>query len=109
VTTAAKQYPLDVVCLYTDDCKVLMSKGHQDPAAFLAECEAWHGGPLTGWGKVRHVWQRNVPDSSGEYTMLAFPATPHARGAYPATTIVDDASYDHEDAAPAQAQGGREP
>jgi hypothetical protein len=89
-------YPLDLVCLYTDDCKVLMSKGHQDPAAFLAKCEAWNGGPVVGWGKVRHVWRRNMPDKSGEYTMLSFPATPHARGAYPATTIVDDASYDHD-------------
>ena len=88
------RYPLCVVCLYTDDCKVLMSKGHQEQAAFLAACEAWHGSPLTGWGKVRHVWQRNVPDRRGEYTVLAIPAKPHARGAYPATTIVDDAGYD---------------
>jgi len=96
----SKSHPLDLICLYTDDCKVLMSKGHHTAAAFIAECEAWHGGPLTGWGKVRHVWQRNVPDASGEYTMLAIPAKPHSRGAYPATTIVDDAAYDHDDAAP---------
>ena len=96
VEPTVRRYPLDVCVLYTDDCKVLMSKGHQDPAAFLAECEAWYGEPLTGWGKVRHVWQRNVPDRSGEYTMLAIPAKPHARGAYPATTIVEDASYDSD-------------
>ena len=92
-----KVYPLDVACLYTDDCRVLMSKGHHEEAAFRAACEAWNDGEtLNGWGKVRHVWQRNVPDRSGEYTMLAIPAKPHARGAYPATTIVDDARYDDD-------------
>lgn len=29
---APKRYALDVQCLYTDETKTLMSKGHQDPA-----------------------------------------------------------------------------
>lgn len=94
----AKTYALDLVCLYTDDCKVLMSKGHHDADEFLRAVVEWNGEPIKGWGRVRHVWQRNVPDSSGEYTMLAIPAKPNARGAYPATTIVDDAAYDHDEA-----------
>lgn len=90
-----RTYSLELVCLYTDDTKTLMSKGHQDPAKFMAACEEWHGGELKGWGKVRHGWWRNVPCRTGEYTMMFHHAKPHARGAYPATTIVDDPDYDH--------------
>ena len=92
-----RAYPLEVQCLYTDDTKTLMSKGHQDKAAFMAACEEWYGGPLNGWGKVRHGWGRTVPDSTGEYTHLMLPAKPHARGAYPVTTIIDDPAYDQAD------------
>ncbi len=52
----APVHPLDVECLYDDNNKTLMSKGHHDPAAFTAACEFWNGGPMTGWGKVHHVW-----------------------------------------------------
>ena len=90
------KHPLTVECLYTDDTKTLMSKGHQDPAAFIAACEEWNGGPLVGWGKVRHGWGRTTPDSSGDYEFLMHPAKPHARGAYPTTTIIDDPAYDHD-------------
>ena len=93
----AKQYPLEVECLYTDDTKTLMTKGHHSPAEFIKACEFWNGGPLTDWGgKVRHSWGRTVPDSSGDYEFLMLPAKPHARGAYPVTTIIDDADYDHD-------------
>jgi len=91
-----RTYPLEVECLYTDDTKTLMSKGHQDPAAFMAACEEWNGGPMTGWGKVRHVWLRNTPDSTGDYEFRVWPAEPNSRGAYPATQMVDDPSYDHD-------------
>ena len=92
-----KRYLLDVVCLYTDDTKTLMSKGHHDPAEFRKACEFWNGGPLTDWGgKIRHAWGRTVPDSSGNYEFLMLSAKPHARGAYPVTTIIDDAAYDHD-------------
>lgn len=107
-----KPYPLDVECLYTDDTRTLMSKGHHDRAAFMAACEKWNGGPLTEWGgKVRHAWGRTAPDSSGDYEFLMLPAKPHARGAYPVTTIIDDAAYDHDDEPaaqqePARAEGG---
>ena len=95
VARSVGRHPLDVVCLYSDDCKTLMSKGHHDPAAFLAEVEKWNGGPLEGrFGKVRHGWHRTVPDSTGEYRCVMHPAKPHARGAYPTTCIVDDADYD---------------
>ena len=96
-----RTYPLALECLYTDDTKTLMSKGHQDPAAFMKACEEWYGAPLQGWGKVRHGWGRTVPDSTGEYTFLMLPAKPNARGAYPTTTVIDDPAYDH-DAALAQ-------
>ena len=90
-------HPLEIVTLYTDDTKTLMSKGHQDEAAFRAACEAWNGGPLEGrWGKVRHGWSRTIPDATGEYQFLMIRAEPHARGAYPTTTIIDDKDYDHE-------------
>ncbi len=92
----AKPYPLAVECLYTDDTKTLMSKGHQDPAEFMKACEEWYGGPLNGWGKVRYGWGRTVPDSSGDYEFLMLPAKPHARGAYPTTTIIDDVAYDND-------------
>ena len=93
-----KTYPLEVECLYTDDTRTLMSKGHHDPAEFMKACEFWNGGPLDGWGgKVRHGWGRTVPDSSGDYEFLMLPAKPRARGAYPVTTIIDDAAYDHEE------------
>lgn len=82
-----RKYPLDLVCLHTDEDKVLMSKGHHDHAEFLTACEKWHGGPLQGWGNVTHSWGRTVPDSTGEYQFLMLPAKPHARGAYPVTTI----------------------
>ena len=53
------RHPLDVVCLYSDDCRMLLSKGHHDPAAFRAAVELWNGGPLEGrWGTVRHGWHR---------------------------------------------------
>lgn len=91
----SKLHPIDIVCLHDDQCRTLMSKGHQEADAFLAACHEWHGAPLTGWGKVRHGWHRTVPDRSGEHTAWMVPAKPHARGAYPTTTIVDDAAYDH--------------
>ena len=90
------KHPLALECLYTDETKTLMSKGHQDPAAFMAACEEWNGGPMTGWGKVRHVWLRNTPDSTGDYEFRVWPAEPNSRGAYPATEMVDDPSYDHD-------------
>jgi hypothetical protein len=92
----SRSYPLKVECLHTDDTKTLMSKGHQDPAEFMAACEEWNGGPLQGWGKVRHGWGRTVPDRTGEYKFLMLSAKPHSRGAYPITTVVDDPAYDHE-------------
>jgi hypothetical protein len=93
-----RTYPLSLEELNTDDSTTLMSKGHQDPSEFMKACEFWHGGPLAGWGKVRHGWGRTVPDSTGEYKFLMLPAKPHARGAYPVTTVIDDAVYDHDDA-----------
>ena len=94
-----QRHKLALECLYDDNTKTLMSKGHQDPAEFMKACEFWNGGPLTEWGgKIRHAWGRTVPDSSGDYEFLMLPAKPHARGAYPVTTIIDDAAYDHDDA-----------
>lgn len=93
-----RAYPMELVCLYTDNTKTLMSKGHQDHAEFMRACEEWYGAPLEGWGKVRHGWGRTVPDRTGEYQFLMLPAKPHARGAYPTTTIIDDPAYDHDQA-----------
>lgn len=90
------RYPLQVVCLYSDECRTLMTKGHHEQAAFLAAVQIWNGAPLDGrWGQVRHGWHRTVPDSSGQYSSLMVPATPHAPGAYPTTSVVDDADCDH--------------
>ena len=98
VERTVRRHPLAVECLYTDDTKTLMSKGHHDPAEFRKACEEWNGGPMDGWGgKIRHAWGRTVPDSSGDYEFLMLPAKPHARGAYPVTTIIDDAVYDTDD------------
>ncbi len=94
VDQPVRRYPLDVVCLHSDECRTLMSKGHHDEAAFRAACVDWNGGELDGWGRVRHGWHRTVPDASGEYRTLMVPAKPHARGAYPTTCIVDDATCD---------------
>lgn len=94
VEPSVRRYPLDVVCLHSDECRTFMSKGHHEPGAFLLAVEAWNGGPLDGLGRVRHGWHRTVPDASGEYRTLMVPAKPHARGAYPTTCIVDDATCD---------------
>lgn len=88
------KHALDLVCLHSDECRTLMSKGHHDPDVFLRAVSEWAGEPLKGWGTVRHGWHRSVPDASGEYRTLMVPAKPNARGAYPTTTIVDDASCD---------------
>ena len=96
--TPVRPYLLDVRDCGGDDVATLMSKGHHDPAEFMKACEEWFGGPLQGWGKVRHGWGRTVPDSTGEYKFLMLPAKPHARGAYPTTTVIDDPAYDHDDA-----------
>jgi hypothetical protein len=93
-----RTYPMKLECLHTDDSVTLMSRGNHDPAKFMEMCEDWHGGPLDGWGKVRHGWGRTVPDSTGEYKFLMLPAKPHARGAYPVTTIISEPAYDHDDA-----------
>ena len=93
-----RRYPLELECLHSDHTKTLMSKGHHDPAAFMKACEFWNGGPLIGWGKVRHGWGRTVPDSTGVYRCLMIAAKPNARGAYPTTTVVDDPEFDREDA-----------
>ena len=98
VERGVRRHPLAVECLYTGDTTTLMSKGHHDPAEFRKACEEWNGGPLDGWGgKIRHAWGRTVPDSSGDYEFLMLPAKPHARGAYPVTTIIEDAAYDTDD------------
>ncbi len=91
-----RTYPLDVTSLSDGDSTTLMSKGHHDPAAFLEACELWIDGPIKGWGKVRHGWGRTVPERTGNYAFMVHAAAPHARGAYPTTTIVDDPAYDHE-------------
>ena len=97
VDRPVRRYPLEVGCLYTDDTKTLMSKGHHDPAEFRTACEFWNGGPLTRWGgKIRHAWGRTVPDSSGDYEFRVWPAEPHTRGSYPATTMLDDPAYDND-------------
>lgn len=87
---------IQIEVLYSDECKTLLARGHVEKAAFVAACEEWNGGPLDGWGKVKHRWCRNIPDSSGEYRFLMHPAKPGARGAYKATTVCDDAAYDTE-------------
>jgi hypothetical protein len=89
-----RRYPLDLVCLHSDECRTLMTKGHHDADEFLRACAEWSGMPIKGWGRVRHGWHRTVPDASGEYRTLMVPAKPHARGAYPTTCIVDDATCD---------------
>ena len=91
-----QRHKLALECLYDDNTKTLMSKGHHAETEFMAACEVWNGGPMTGWGKVRHVWLRNTPDSSGDYEFKVWPAEPNSRGAYPATQMVDDPSYDHD-------------
>ena len=60
-----QRHKLALECLYDDNTKTLMSKGHHAETEFMAACEVWNGGPMTGWGKVRHVWLRNTPDSTG--------------------------------------------
>lgn len=92
VDRGVRRHPLAVKVLHTDECAILMSKGHHDSAAFLDACAGWNGGDLVGWGAVKHGWFRNVPDSTGEFQWLMHPATPHARGAYPATTVCNDPS-----------------
>jgi hypothetical protein len=89
-----RRHPLDLVCLHSDECRTLMTKGHHDADEFLRACAEWNGFPIKGWGRVRHGWHRTVPDARGEYRTLMTPAKPHARGAYPTTCIVDDATCD---------------
>ena len=43
----------------------------------MKACEEWYGGPLKGWGKVRHGWGRTVSTAIGEYTSLMLSGWPH--------------------------------
>lgn len=97
VEPTVRRYPLELVCLHSDDCRTLVTKGHHDADEFLRACAKWNDGPIKGWGRVRHGWHRTVPDASGEYRTLMVTAKPYARGAYPTTLIVDDASCDDDD------------
>ena len=84
---ATSNHALKIVLLHSEGCKTLMSKGHHEKHAFMSACRIWNGGELTGWGDVMHGWHRSVPDRTGEYQMMMYPAVIHARGAYPTTTI----------------------
>ena len=52
------------------------------------------------------LWQASgtINFAQGEFVML--PAKPHARGAYPTTTIIDDAAYDNDSEGAAAALSG---
>jgi len=79
-----KQYPIEIESTGDDGW---FSKGHHDPAQFCADAERY-------WGyrfhpqDVTHEWWRCVPDSTGEYTYLYWPAKPHSRGAFPVTVCL---------------------
>lgn len=66
VEPTVRRYPLELVCLHSDDCRTLVTKGHHDADEFLRACAKWNDGPIKGWGRVRHGWHRTVPDASGE-------------------------------------------
>ena len=53
-----RRYPLDLVCLHSDECRTLMTKGHHDADEFLRACAEWNGMPIKGWGRVRHTCVR---------------------------------------------------
>lgn len=80
-------YPLDVQNCSGDDGYAVMSKGHHDPAAFVAAAREWWGEELEGWEPPQHVWWRVVPDQTGEYHCNYHPAEPFSRGAFPATVM----------------------
>lgn len=99
VERPVRRYPLELVCLHSEDCSTLMSKGHHEPDEFLSACleyvkREWDCQSLKDFGRVRHGWHRTVPDQSGEYTWLMVPAKPHTPGAFPTTCIVDNKMCD---------------
>lgn len=78
----ARKYPLKLENV-GEDVYCLMSKGHHDKAAFMAEVAKEY--PSWPMGEPEHTWHRMMPDPSGEYAALYYPAEPGSRGAFPAT------------------------
>lgn len=76
-----KDYPLSIINA-GEDTYIVMSKGHHDPAQFMAAVRADYSWPL---GVPKHVWCRSVP-TRDPYRRCAYVfAEPNARGAFPAT------------------------
>ncbi|MBG6083165.1 hypothetical protein [Rubrivivax gelatinosus] len=90
----ADRTTLELRVLHTDEYKMLLAKGHHPETQFVAACEAWNGGPLEGWGRVRHGWHRTIPCKNREFQYTVWPAKQGDRGAYPTTTVIDDLQYD---------------
>lgn len=91
-------WPLEVFFFFDSDAA--LSKGQHDPAEFLAVAKAaWEeerGGdddltnPLVDLEpeRVRHIWYRSMPDLSGDYAYLYYPAKQGQRGAFPVTEVI---------------------
>lgn len=88
VERRVRHYPLEIKDCSGGDCPTLMSKGHQDIAAFLVAAREYWGASLYGFDEPAHTWWRWVParpddDCRGYYHT----SEPHARGAFPCTVI----------------------
>jgi hypothetical protein len=58
MSRAAKDYPLEIGDLYSDNCLCgYFSKGHHEPAAFIAAVEAAYADDITH-RQVQHAWRR---------------------------------------------------
>lgn len=77
-------YPLEVENV-GEDTYILMSKGHHDVHEFMRAVRADYQWPL---GMPTHEWMRAIPaPKNSGYRCLYVEATPHARGAFPATYV----------------------
>lgn len=79
-----KDYPL-VIENIGEDVYILISRGHHDPHAFMAEVRAQgYSWPL---GMPKHIWMKTRPSRDPGYRCFYDVVPVGTRGAWPATHV----------------------
>lgn len=88
VERKVRAYPLDVVNCSGEDHYAVMSKGHHDSVAFKTAARDFWGESVDRWEPPKHLWWRAVPaPPDSDHRFFYADATPHSRGAFPATVM----------------------
>ena len=61
---------------------------HIDPALFEAATNTTFTVEVDP-SKIEHVWLRHVPVHNRQFDTMLYPATPHTRGAFKATQLIE--------------------